>query len=124
MQVSTVERERAGTGWRVLGVLLALALAFACAVMVAVMLDIGGTKPCGDVTDEYALAHPGGECFEGSGFQKAVFLVLGWPSGVIAGVAGVLALAFAITGRSGRRMLLAAALAIVLGALSFLIGGV
>ncbi len=45
-----------------------------------------------------------------------------WPGGVLAGVAAVLALAFAVTGRNGRRVLIVVALAIVLSGLGLLIG--
>ena len=41
--------ETPGAGWRVLAVILALALAFACAVMVIAMADIGDTPTCADV---------------------------------------------------------------------------
>ena len=41
--------DKAGGGWRALGVVLALALAFACAVMVIAMADIGDTPTCDDV---------------------------------------------------------------------------
>jgi hypothetical protein len=124
LEVSTVEPEAAGAGWRVLGVLLALVLAFACAVMIVAMIDIGGTPTCHDISSGNAAVPADGQCFSGSSLQKTISLVLGWPSGVIAGGTAVLALAFAITGRSGRRMLLATALAMVLGALTFLIGSI
>jgi heme A synthase len=47
-----------------------------------------------------------------------------WPGGVLAGLAALLALAFAVTGRNGRRVMWVAALAIVLSGLAFLIGAV
>ena len=50
---------------------------------------------------------PGGpairrECFDGSSTKKTISLILGWPSGVLAGLAALLALYFAATGRRGR----------------------
>jgi MFS family permease len=79
----------------VLGALLAVALGFGCAVMVAAMSDIGGTPTCHDVSIGTADMPSGGECFSGSSLQRTIALGLGWPSGVIAGLAGLVALAFA-----------------------------
>jgi hypothetical protein len=115
--------DRASGGWRALGVVLALALAFACAVMVIAMLDIGDTP----IQKDCVTPLEGGTCteyFDGSSAQKTVTLVLGWPSGVIAGLAALLALAFAVTGRYGRLLLQLTGAAIVLGAASILIGSV
>jgi membrane-associated PAP2 superfamily phosphatase len=117
-----VEEDRAGGGWRALAVVLALALAFACAVMVIAMADISDTpiqKDC--------VTPPAGSCteyFDGSSAQKTATLVLGWPSGVIAGIAALVALFFAATGRQGRLLLQLTGAAIVLGAASILIGSV
>jgi hypothetical protein len=111
-------------GWRLLGVPLSLALGFGCAVMAAAMSDIGGTPTCHDVSTGRAAVPPGGECFSGSSLQKAITLGLGWPSSAVAAVAGLVALAFAITGRRGRLALLLAGVAIVLGGLSVLLGSV
>ena len=93
-----------------LGVLLALALCFACAVMVAAMSDIAGTPTCHDISAGQAAIPSSGECLSGSSLQKAITLGIGWPSGVIAGLGGLVTLAFAITGRLAR-------LALVLGGL-------
>jgi hypothetical protein len=65
-----------------------------------------------------------GECFDGSSTQKTISLVLGWPSGVMAGIAALLALFFAATGRQGRLVLQLTGAAVVLGGLSILIGSV
>ena len=50
--------------------------------------------------------------------------MLGWPSGVLAGIAALVALYFAATGRRGRLLLQLTGAAIVLGAVSILIGSV
>ena len=118
---TTADTGKASGGWRALAVLLALALAFACAVMVIAMSDIGQTPTCDDVKAGNALPHDG-ECFDGSSTQKTISLVLGWPSGVLAGIAALVALFFAATGRRGRLLLQLTAAAIVLGGLSILIG--
>jgi hypothetical protein len=116
--------DKAGAGWRVLAVILALALAFACAVMVVAMSDIGSTPTCEDVLSGDAALPSDNECFDGSSTKKTISLVLGWPSGVIAGIAALLALMFAFTGRRGRLVLQLTAAAVVLGGLSILIGSV
>ncbi len=116
------EDERAGGGWRVLGVVLALALAFACAVMVIAMSDIGSTPTCDQVLSGDEPVPSDGECFDGSSGQKTASVVLGWPSGVIAGIAALVALYFAATGRSGRLLMQLTGVAIVLGAASILVG--
>jgi membrane-associated PAP2 superfamily phosphatase len=105
-------------------VVLFLALAFACAVMVIAMGDIGDTPTCDDVLSGEAEVPADGECFDGSSGQKTATLVLGWPSGVVAGIAALVALFFAATGRQGRLLLTLTSAAIVLGAASILIGSV
>jgi hypothetical protein len=117
--------EQAGGGWRALAVVLALALAFACAVMVIAMADIGGTPRCDDrEAIAEALAEGETECFDGSSAQKAATLILGWPSGILAGIAALVALFFAATGRHGRLLLQLTGASIVLGVLSILIGSI
>ena len=116
---------KAGGGWRVLAVVLALALAFACAVMVIAMADIGDTPRCDDPEGiAQALAEGETECFDGSSAQKTISLVLGWPSGILAGIAALVALFFASTGRHGPLLLRLTGAAIVLGVLSILIGSI
>jgi hypothetical protein len=116
--------ETASGGWRALGVVLALALAFACAVMIIAMADIGDTPTCDDVLSGKAALPSDNECFDGSSTQKTISLVLGWPSGVLAGLAALFALYFAATGRRGRQLLQLVSVAIVLGALSIGIGSI
>ena len=116
--------EKASGGWRVLAVVLFLALAFACAVMVIAMSDIGSTPTCRDVLSGKASLPSDNECFDGSSAQKTASLVLGWPSGVRAGIAALIAIFFAATGRRGRLLVMVTSAAIVLGALSILIGSI
>ncbi len=113
---------KAGGGWRALSVILFLALAFACAVMVIAMADIADTP-----IEEDCFPPPAGDCteyFDGSSAQKTITLVLGWPSGILAGIAALVALYFAATGRRGRLLLQLTGAAIALGAISILIGSV
>ena len=112
-----------GAGWRILAVVLALALAFACAVMVAVAVDIGGTP----VEEDCVTPSMGGDCleyFDGSSAQKTIYIVLAWPSAVLAGIAALLGLYFAATGKRGRLLLQLTGAAVALGALAILIGSV
>jgi hypothetical protein len=121
---TTHEEEKASGGWRALGIVLALALAFASAVMIVAMVDIGDTPTCDDVLSGEAALPSDNECFDGSSGQKTASLVLGWPSGVLAGVAALFALYFAATGRRGRTLLQLVGVALVLGALSIGIGSI
>jgi hypothetical protein len=119
--------DRASGGRRALGVVLALALAFACAVMVVAMIDVGDTPRCDDPAAIAAELESGDlevECFEGSATQKTISLILGWPSAVLAGLAALVALYFVATGRQGRLVVVLTGAAIVLGGLSILIGSV
>jgi hypothetical protein len=117
---------RPGAVWRALGIALAAALAFACAVMVLAMADVGATPRCDDPAAISQEREETGElevqCFDGSELQRIITLLLGWPAGIIAGIAALVALLFAVTGRHGHLMLRLAGSAIVLGALSILIG--
>jgi hypothetical protein len=122
VEASTTVPGRPGGAGRALAVLVALVLAFVCAVMIAAMVDIGGTPTCHDVSTG-AAARPGdGQCFSGSSFQRTITLALGYPSGVLAGVAAALAVAFAITGRRGELVWRMALAAIVLGVIGIGIG--
>ena len=109
-----------GAGWRILAVVLALALAFACAVMVAVAIDIADTP----LQDECAADPTCLEYFDGSSAQKTIYIVLAWPSAVLAGIAALLGLYFAATGKRGRLLLQLTGAAVALGALAILIGSV
>jgi hypothetical protein len=119
---TTADDDKAGAGWRILALVLALALAFACAVMIVVATDIADTATCDDVRAGVALPNEDNECYDGSSTAKTIQVVLAWPSGVLAGIAALVALFFTATGRRGRLLLQLTAAAIVLGALSILVG--
>ncbi len=132
--------DSASGGWRALGVILAIALAFACAVMVIAMVEVGDNPACQDLADDPAelAAFLAGEqeCIGeltvtangavlesgGSSAQKTATLIFGWPSAVLAGLAALMALFFAATGRQGRLLLQLTGAAIALGAISIVIG--
>jgi hypothetical protein len=88
-------------------------------VMIIAMADLGELAPCDDL--EAVLESGEDECLKGSETQKTISLILGWPSGVLAGIAALMALYFAATGRLGRYVLQMTGAAIVLGGLSILI---
>jgi hypothetical protein len=117
-----VEDERAGAGWRALAVLLALALAFACAVMIVVATDLADTATCEDVRAGVALPNDEGECYDGSSASKTAQIVFAWASAAFSGLAALIGLYFAVTGRRSRLLLQLTGAAIALGALSIVIG--
>ena len=112
--------ERAGGGWRALGVLLALALLFASAVMIIAMVEIADTP----LLDACRADPTCTEYFDGSSAQKTIAVALGFISGALAGVGALIALYFAATGARGRLLLQVTGAAIAFGALSLLIGSV
>ena len=119
---------RAGALARIGAVLLALVLAFGCAVMVLVMLDIGDSPRCDDqqalLEEQQSTGAVQIECFDGGEVEKIGSLVLGWPGAVLAGLAALLALAFAARGRGGRTLVTVTSVAIVLSGLSILVGSI
>ena len=110
---------------RVLAVLLFIILALGTYVIIAVMVDLGGRPRCSDTA---ALLHAAAttqgkvKCFDVGSTQRVITLALGWVGGVLGGLAALLALAFAITGRRGRLVLLLTAGAVILSGLSILVG--
>jgi hypothetical protein len=117
------ESDKASGGLRALSIVGFLVLAFACAVLITAIVDIGHTPTCSDVNAGNAQPYQG-HCFDGSTTKKTITQILVWPGGVLAGVAALLAIAFAVTGRNGRRLLWVLALAIVLSGLGLLIGSI
>ena len=112
---------------RALAVVLAIVLAFGAAIIIAVMADLGGRPRCDDTAAiiKAAATHAGKvKCFDVGATQQVITLGLGWVGGVLGGIAALLALAFAITGRRGRLVLQLTAAAIVLSGLSILVGSI
>lgn len=121
---TTTSDRKAGPGPRVGAVLAALVMAFGTAVAVLVMLMLGDTATCADVFSGDASFNDDGECFDGSSGAKIASLVLGWPGAILGGISVLLALAFTITGRGGRRFVGVAVAAAVLFGLSILVGSI
>ena len=111
------EDDRAGAGWRLAAVVLSLALAIVAAVGIAVMTDVSDVGVCEE-------ASFGSECYDFSESAKPFVLVFGWAGSVLAALAALGALAFAIRGRGGRPMLIGTGIAVALLAISIIIARV
>ncbi|MGH2925039.1 MAG: hypothetical protein ACRDK1_03610 [Solirubrobacterales bacterium] len=123
MESSTGGKDRGEGLRRGLAALLFVVLAFGCAVMLVSMADISQTPTCHDVQFNGATPNDG-QCFDGTSLQKVVSLTLGFASGALAGIGGVLAILFAITGRRGRLLVALSVAALGLGVVSVVAGSV
>jgi hypothetical protein len=97
--------------------------------MIAAMVDINDTPRCNDpaAIASYHRSHPFDrtiDCFDGGQAKKVVVMGLGFAGGAVGAIAAIMALAFTVTGRNGRRLMAATALAIVLSGLAILIGSI
>lgn len=113
------QEDTAAVGLRIGAGLLALVLAFVCAVAVVVMVDVGDTPLCEDVTASQAVLG-GFECYDFSGSVKPIVVGAGWIGAILAGIATILALGFAIRGRGGRVLLMSTGAAVAFLAISVL----
>lgn len=110
--------EKAGGLWRLLAFVLALALIFASAVMVLIGLNPDDTPRC----DQVELSRLAGECFEVGKGQQTIQAAFAWATGVIGAIAALLALYMTFTGKRASTTLKATFVAVVLGAITVLIG--
>lgn len=117
---TATDSEKPSGGWRALAVLLGLALLFAGGVMVAVMVDLNDTPLKAECTADPLCT----EYYDGSDTAKTITMILGFASGAFAAIGALLAFYFAATGRRGRLLLQLTGAAIVLGALSILVGSI
>lgn len=106
---------------RALAVLFALVLAFAAAVMIAVAVDIGDTPTLEECATDPSVIPDDLTCFDGGETNKAIVVALSYASGALGAVAVLLALAFAVTGRRGRPVLIATGVAVLLAAIALVI---
>lgn len=121
------DEERASGGMRAFAVVFALVLAFAAAVMIIVAVDVGDTLICDEansLSQQERAAQDVTECFPGSDAHKVVNVGLAYASGALGALAALLALLYAATARHGRRLMQLATAAIVVGALSILVGSI
>jgi hypothetical protein len=111
-----------GAGARVLVVIVALLFAFAGAVMIAVSLDLAEGPRCEQVLAGEEPPDEEGECLDASKNAQTISVVLTFLSGIAAAVVLLAGIFFAVTGRGGRLVAIAAGAAIVLGAIGLLVG--
>ena len=109
---------KAGGGARALAVLGALVLAFAAAVIISVLADLGNGPLCSEPVQ------PGKSCWDVSSSGRVISLILGWPGAILGVVAALAALVFAVRGRNGRTVWLLTAAAVVLCGLSIAVAQV
>ena len=106
--------DKAGAGWRILAVVLALALAFGALVMFLVVTNPDDTPRC-----EQAL---GGECFDITKTQQTIQDIFALLAGIAGTGATLLALYFAATGRRGSQLLRLTVAAVALGVVTYVVG--
>lgn len=115
---------KASGGLRALAAIGFLVIAFGTAVIAVAAADIGKTPTCADVQSGKAALPSDRQCFDGGHTKRTATVALMWPGAALGAIAALLALAFAFTGRNGRRLLLVLAAAIVLSGLGVLVGSV
>jgi hypothetical protein len=106
----------------VLVVIVAVLFAFAGAVMIAVSLDLAGGPRCEQVLAGEEPPDEEGECLDASKTAQTISVVSTFLSGIAAAVVLLGGIFFAVTGRGGRLVAIAAGAAIVLGAIGLLVG--
>jgi hypothetical protein len=111
------EQDTAGVGLRIGAGVLALVLALVAFAAVATMIDVGDKGVCADISGQGNGIY---ECYDFSSSVKPIVVGAGWIGAVLAGVATILALGFAIRGRGGRIFLLTTAAAAIFLAISIL----
>src|SRR5215203_4421509 len=109
----TNEPDRAGAGWRVGAVLLALVLALISAIAIVTMVDVSDTGICADKAF--------GDCYDFSSSAKTFVLAFGWAGGIAAALSALAALVFAVRGRGGRAVLVGTAITMALLVISIVI---
>lgn len=108
-------------GPRIVAGLGALVLLFVALIAILVVADVADTTPCDDVQTAADL-NDEGECYDRSAGVKTIVLILGSIGALATVAAAGLALAYAIRGRGGRPLLQAIGVAVVLLALTMIIG--
>jgi NhaP-type Na+/H+ or K+/H+ antiporter len=117
---SRIDDDKPSPLWRVLAVVLALALAFGAAVMIVLALNPDDTPRCEQLISGEIQAV--GECYDITETQQLIQNIFAIPAGVIGGIAALLALYFAATGRQGRLLVRLTVAALVLGIGAVIVG--
>ena len=113
---------RVGAGPRIIAVIVALVFLLAGAVMIVVSVDLGQGPRCEQVFSGEEPPDEDGECLNDSKTAQAVTVVLTFLSGIAAALTVLAAILFAVRGRGGRLIAIAAVAAIVLGGVGLIIG--
>lgn len=120
------ESSEIDAGWRLLGALLALALAFAAVVMILNGIDTADAISCSDRAEVRKALETAAEieCYEHSDAAKSATVFLGFASAAFAAIAAFCALLMAVGGRLSRYLLPSTGIAIALGAATIVINNV
>jgi hypothetical protein len=122
VESASTPAENGSGALRALAVILFLLLLLGGAIMIIAATDIAGTSLCSDITRADVLRDPNGDCFDGSSIQKVLSVVIGYAGGGVGVIAALMALAYTITARRGRLVVILTVLAILLSGLSILVG--
>jgi ABC-type Fe3+-siderophore transport system permease subunit len=113
---------------RDLGWVAGAGLAAVAILMVIWTTNIGKYPPCADMTAVQEEREESGDpvvtCFDGSQGRNDATVATGWASAGLAGIAALVALFFAATGRRRPLLLRLAGVALALGGLSLLLGSI
>ena len=116
------EEPKASGLMRFFAVLATLVLLFGVAVMVIVVINPDNLPLCEDVASGDAQLGPTNECLDSSETEYTLTRIVAAAAAVVGGLAALLGLVVAFTGRRGSLMVKLTVVALVLGGLTFLIG--
>lgn len=122
LQPATNEEPKASGLMRFFAVLVTLVLLFGVAVMVIVVINPDNLPLCDDVSSGEAQLGPSLECLDSSQTEYTLTRIVAGAAAIVGGLAALLGLAVAFTGRRGGLFVKLTVAALVLGGLAFLIG--
>ena len=119
---AATEEPKASGIQRFFAVLVTLVLLFGVAVMVIVVINPDNLPLCEDVRSGEAQLGPSLECLDSSQTEYTLTRIAAGAAAIVGGLAALLGLAVAFTGRRGALFVKLTVGALVLGGLAFLIG--
>ena len=119
---ATTEEPKASGLMRFFAVLVTLVLLFGVAVMVIVVINPDNLPLCEEVRSGEAELGPTLECLDSSQTEYTLTRIVAGAAAIVGGLAALLGLAVAFTGRRGSLFWKVTAAALVLAGLAFLIG--
>jgi hypothetical protein len=119
---AAAEEPKASGLMRFFAVLVTLVLLFGVAVMVIVVINPDNLPLCEEVASGEAQLGPTNECLDSSQTEYTLTRILAGAAALVGGLAALLGLAVAFTGRRGSLFVKLTVVALVLGGLTFLIG--